>query len=190
MSDRRSRSKRVKIFPTDPLRITNSNTTSALDKPPTVTQISRLLLWKQIIMAETTPTPSRSTTPPSEPPNPTSASTAVNPLLRPSHPFVSDLEQEVLDEYARLLGNVNKLSTKLADLAESPSSMTLDGLRQLERKTATVCTLLKASVYSIVLQQQMINEGEEAAQQQQQEETRTVPAGEEGYDVGDVSYQY
>ncbi|KAL3451975.1 DASH complex subunit Dad3-domain-containing protein [Aspergillus insuetus] len=142
-------------------------------------------------MADTTPTPSRSTTPPSEPLNP-SASTAENPLLRPSHPFISDLEQEVLDEYARLLGNVNKLSTKVADLAESPSSMTLDGLRQLERKTATVCTLLKASVYSIVLQQQMINEGEEAAQQQhqQQEETGTVPVGEEGYDVGDVSYQY
>ncbi|KAL2853236.1 DASH complex subunit Dad3-domain-containing protein [Aspergillus pseudoustus] len=141
-------------------------------------------------MADSTPTPSRSTTPPSDPPA-ASASTTENPLLRPSHPFVSDLEQEVLDEYARLLGNVNKLSTKLADLAESPSSMTLDGLRQLERKTATVCTLLKASVYSIVLQQQMINEGEEAAQQQQQhEETGTVPVGEEGYEAGDVSYQY
>jgi DASH complex subunit Dad3 len=34
-------------------------------------------------------------------------------------------------------------------------------LRLLERKTATVCTLLKASVYSIVLQQQIINEGED-----------------------------
>lgn len=38
--------------------------------------------------------------------------------------------------------------------------MTLDGLRLLERKTATVCTLLKASVYSIVLQQQIYNDGE------------------------------
>ncbi|KAL3464255.1 DASH complex subunit Dad3-domain-containing protein [Aspergillus heterothallicus] len=143
-------------------------------------------------MSDTTPTPSRSTTPPSDPPNPAPASTAENPLLRPAHPFVSDLEQEVLDEYARLLGNVNKLSTKFADLAESPSSMTLDGLRQLERKTATVCTLLKASVYSIVLQQQMINEGEEAAQQQEhhQEETGTIRMGDEEYNVGDVSYQY
>ncbi|OJI96114.1 hypothetical protein ASPVEDRAFT_100018, partial [Aspergillus versicolor CBS 583.65] len=78
-----------------------------------------------------------------------------NAFLRPSHPLVTDLEQEVLDEYARLLGNVNKLSTKLSDLADSPTSVTLDGLRQLERKTATVCTLLKASVYSIVLQQQI-----------------------------------
>lgn len=45
--------------------------------------------------------------------------------------------------------------------------MTLDGLRLLERKTATVCTLLKASVYSIVLQQQIWNENEEQQQQQQ-----------------------
>ncbi|PYI14365.1 hypothetical protein BO99DRAFT_313175, partial [Aspergillus violaceofuscus CBS 115571] len=92
---------------------------------------------------------------------------STNPLLNPTNPLVSDLEQEVLDEYARLLGNVNALSTKLADLAGSPASMTLDGLRHLERKTATVCTLLKASVYSIVLQQQMINESEGQHQQQQ-----------------------
>ncbi len=47
--------------------------------------------------------------------------------------------------------------------------MTLDGLRLLERKTATVCTLLKASVYSIVLQQQIWNESEEQQQQQQRQ---------------------
>jgi DASH complex subunit DAD3 len=55
-------------------------------------------------------------------------------------------------------------------LAGDPTSLTLDGLRLLERKTATVCTLLKASVYSIVLQQQMINESEEQQQQQQQQQ--------------------
>jgi DASH complex subunit DAD3 len=48
--------------------------------------------------------------------------------------------------------------------------MTLDGLRLLERKTATVCTLLKASVYSIVLQQQIWNESEEQEKQQQQQQ--------------------
>lgn len=32
-----------------------------------------------------------------------------NPLLRSANPLVSDLEQEVLDEYARLLDNVNKV---------------------------------------------------------------------------------
>ncbi|OJJ50900.1 hypothetical protein ASPZODRAFT_11739 [Penicilliopsis zonata CBS 506.65] len=83
-----------------------------------------------------------------------------NPLLL-SNPLVSPLEQEVLDEYTRLLSNVNKLSDKLSSLAGSPSTLTLDGLRLLERKTATVCTLLKASVYSIVLQQQIWNESEQ-----------------------------
>ncbi|KAE8149144.1 DASH complex subunit Dad3-domain-containing protein [Aspergillus avenaceus] len=111
-----------------------------------------------------------------------------NPLLRASNPLVSDLEQEVLDEYARLLGNVNKLSDKLADLSGDPASLTLDGLRLLERKTATVCTLLKASVYSIVLQQQIFNESEEQQQQQQMEQD---PMGyQDGYEYqeGDVSF--
>ncbi|KAL2864654.1 DASH complex subunit DAD3 family protein [Aspergillus lucknowensis] len=147
-------------------------------------------------MTDTPPTPSASTTPPTNPaPHHATVSGNENPLLRPSNPLVTDLEQEVLDEYARLLGNVNKLSTRLADLADSPSSMTLDGLRQLERKTATVCTLLKASVYSIVLQQQIFNEGEEAQQHvggggDDGLETGTVNVGEQGgYTEGDVSYQ-
>ncbi|RAK79899.1 uncharacterized protein BO72DRAFT_23747 [Aspergillus fijiensis CBS 313.89] len=37
----------------------------------------------------------------------TTTSSSSNPLLNPSNPLVTDLEQEVLDEYARLLGNVN-----------------------------------------------------------------------------------
>ncbi|PGH01770.1 hypothetical protein AJ79_07818 [Helicocarpus griseus UAMH5409] len=84
------------------------------------------------------------------------ASSTTNPLLR-SNPLLSPLEQEVLDEYTRLLGNMNKLSDSLAHLSTRPAAETLDALRVLERKTATVCTLLKASVYSIVLQQQIYN---------------------------------
>lgn len=38
------------------------------------------------------------------------AETEPNPLLRPTNPLVSNTEQEVLDEYARLLENVNKVS--------------------------------------------------------------------------------
>lgn len=45
-------------------------------------------------------------------------------------------------------------------MAERPTAEILDGLRMLERKTSLVCTLLKASVYSIVLQQQIYG-GEE-----------------------------
>lgn len=108
-------------------------------------------------------------------------------------PSCSPLEQEVLDEYAHLLDNLNKvpypfhsplsncalrtfskifetreadhcpnlqLSSQLNSLADRPTAEVLDGLRMLERKTSLVCTLLKASVYSIVLQQQIYG-GEE-----------------------------
>ncbi|THX47644.1 hypothetical protein D6D06_09516 [Aureobasidium pullulans] len=68
---------------------------------------------------------------------------------------LSPLEQEVLDEYVRLAGNLGDLSALLNDLASRPSTEILDALRGLERKTSTVFTLLKASVYSIVLQQEI-----------------------------------
>ena len=53
------------------------------------------------------------------------------------------------------------MSTILAELSANPSPEILDALRGLERKTSLVFTLLKASVYSIVLQQQIF--GEEGA---------------------------
>ncbi|GAM88556.1 hypothetical protein ANO11243_065890 [Dothideomycetidae sp. 11243] len=71
---------------------------------------------------------------------------------------LSPLEQQVLDEYAQLSSNLGRLSTILAELASRPSADVLDALRGLERKTATVFTLLKASVYSIVLQQEIFSE--------------------------------
>ncbi|MCJ1266126.1 hypothetical protein MMC22_006008 [Lobaria immixta] len=125
-----------------------------------------------------------------------SPSTATPPPCTP-------LEQEVLDEYALLLNNLNKvhpplqvfslrlslyiptlslppaphlsllktlvtntgcvsrkekedlLSAQLNALADRPTGEVLDGLRMLERKMSLVLTLLKASVYSIVLQQQV-----------------------------------
>lgn len=43
----------------------------------------------------------------------------------------------------------------MSELAANPSAEILDSLRGLERKTSLVFTLLKASVYSIVLQQQI-----------------------------------
>ncbi|KAJ5098375.1 hypothetical protein N7532_005376 [Penicillium argentinense] len=136
------------------------------------------------------------TTPPIPPEQSTSSdaeashghSRSNNPLLSNDNGLVSDLEQEVLDEYSRLLRNVNQLSEKVADLAGSPSSMTLDGLGLLERKTATVCTLLKASVYSIVLQQQIWNENEEQQLQEGQDEQFQDQYG--GYEGdGDVTFQ-
>ncbi|KAK3069035.1 hypothetical protein LTR53_012949 [Teratosphaeriaceae sp. CCFEE 6253] len=75
---------------------------------------------------------------------------------------LSPLEQEVLDEYAKLAGNLDNLSNILAELAVNPSVEILEALRGLERKTTTVFTLLKASVYSIVLQQEIFGDDEGA----------------------------
>ncbi|KAJ8105993.1 hypothetical protein ONZ43_g7212 [Nemania bipapillata] len=76
-----------------------------------------------------------------------------NPLLSP--PELSPLEQEVLEEYERLAENMKKLASILDTMASRPTTEILDGLRELERKTSLVFTLLKASVYSIVLQQEI-----------------------------------
>ncbi|KAL8807661.1 MAG: hypothetical protein Q9200_004585 [Gallowayella weberi] len=78
------------------------------------------------------------------------------PSTKQPPPTCTPLEQEILDEYTRLLSNLQKLSTSISTLADRPAAEILDGLRMLERKTSLVCTLLKASVYSIVLQQQVI----------------------------------
>ena len=47
------------------------------------------------------------------------------------------------------------MAVLLDELASAPATEILDGLRELERKTSLVFTLLKASVYSIVLQQEI-----------------------------------
>ncbi|KAK4180334.1 putative dash complex subunit dad3 [Triangularia setosa] len=87
-----------------------------------------------------------------------------------SPPELTPTEQEVLEEYERLAGNMKKLASLLDSLASNPTVEILDGLRELERKTSLVFTLLKASVYSIVLQQEMGWGGGDHNQQQQCEE--------------------
>lgn len=53
------------------------------------------------------------------------------------------------------------MSSLLLTLSNNPSAAILDGLRGLERKTSLVFTLLKASVYSIVLNQQIDTDNDE-----------------------------
>ena len=57
------------------------------------------------------------------------------------------------------------MSSLLLSLSTTPSAAILDGLRGLERKTSLVFTLLKASVYSIVLNQQITDENDEGGGQ-------------------------
>ncbi|KAL7951022.1 DASH complex subunit Dad3 domain-containing protein [Trichoderma barbatum] len=89
-------------------------------------------------------------------------------LLSP--PELSPLEQEVLEEYERLATNMKTLATLLDTLASNPTVGILDGLRELERKTSLAFTLLKASVYSIVLQQEIDWGGGEEQKQEEVEQ--------------------
>ncbi|KAL6691051.1 DASH complex subunit Dad3 domain-containing protein [Trichoderma pleuroticola] len=99
-------------------------------------------------------------------------------LLAP--PELSPLEQEVLEEYERLSTNMKTLATLLDTLASNPTVGILDGLRELERKTSLAFTLLKASVYSIVLQQEIDwGAGEEQGGEEAKEETKVEEDEEE-----------
>ncbi|MCJ1363689.1 hypothetical protein MMC16_002798 [Acarospora aff. strigata] len=92
----------------------------------------------------------------------TSTSASAPPTSTSNPDSLSPLEQDILDEYTHLLSNMNKrqqLSNSLSSLANTPTAEILDGLRMLERKTSLVFTLLKASVYSIVLQQEVYGGG-------------------------------
>jgi DASH complex subunit DAD3 len=54
-----------------------------------------------------------------------------------------------------------QLNTTLQTLASGPITLEMaDGLRLLEQKVASVYTLMKASVYSIVLQQGQMDESD------------------------------
>ncbi|RAL67334.1 hypothetical protein DID88_008094 [Monilinia fructigena] len=86
---------------------------------------------------------------------------------------LSPTEQDLLDEYERLAENMKTLAHTLETMSNNPTAFILDNLRQLERKTSLVFTLLKASVYSIVLQQQISEEprggGEEGSEEGEEE---------------------
>ena len=64
--------------------------------------------------------------------------------------------------HTRAKNGKQQLAPVLDAMADRPTTEILDGLRELERKTSLVFTLLKASVYSIVLQQE-INWGDPQA---------------------------
>ncbi|KAH4016293.1 hypothetical protein HBI25_222750 [Parastagonospora nodorum] len=66
------------------------------------------------------------------------------------------------------------MSTLLLDLSNKPSAAILDGLRGLERKTSLVFTLLKASVYSIVLNQQMDDQDDRGGEDSEGEGGRSA----------------
>lgn len=61
-----------------------------------------------------------------------------------------ELELQVLSEYAKLANNMQTVSAKVLELAQSPASDVMDDLRSVERKTNLVFTLFKSAVWAIL----------------------------------------
>ncbi|KAH7107657.1 DASH complex subunit Dad3-domain-containing protein [Auriculariales sp. MPI-PUGE-AT-0066] len=61
------------------------------------------------------------------------------------HPQLSQLEQEVLWEYAKMHVIAKSISAELRNLSEEADTVTLASLRGMERKMGLVMTLYKAS---------------------------------------------
>ncbi|KAI0094070.1 DASH complex subunit Dad3-domain-containing protein [Irpex rosettiformis] len=69
------------------------------------------------------------------------------------HPSLSELEAEVLWEYARLAQNMRELIAETRRLGEAPDATLLNRLRALEMKMGLVLTLFKASVWAVINEQ-------------------------------------
>ncbi|KAI5120485.1 hypothetical protein M0805_006505 [Coniferiporia weirii] len=69
------------------------------------------------------------------------------------HPALSQLEADVLWEYAKLAQHVKILVTKTRQLSEEPDQHLLSRLRVLETKMGLVLTLFKASVWGVINEQ-------------------------------------
>ncbi|KAH9857230.1 DASH complex subunit Dad3-domain-containing protein [Lenzites betulinus] len=69
------------------------------------------------------------------------------------HPNLSELEAEVLWQYAKLSQNVKELIAETRRVSEAPDEKLLQQLRALEVKMGLVLTLFKASVWAVINEQ-------------------------------------
>ncbi|KAI0006148.1 DASH complex subunit Dad3-domain-containing protein [Russula compacta] len=76
---------------------------------------------------------------------------SVNPYE--NHPSLTQVEADVLWEYAKLNQHIKDLITQTRSLSEIPDETMLKRLRILERKMGLVLTLFKASVWGVVNEQ-------------------------------------
>ncbi|KAI0822727.1 DASH complex subunit Dad3-domain-containing protein [Trametes gibbosa] len=74
-----------------------------------------------------------------------------NPYV--GHPNLSELEAEVLWQYAKLSQNVKELIAETRRVSEAPDEKLLKQLRALEVKMGLVLTLFKASVWAVINEQ-------------------------------------
>ncbi|KDQ61135.1 hypothetical protein JAAARDRAFT_191245 [Jaapia argillacea MUCL 33604] len=66
------------------------------------------------------------------------------------HPNLSQLEADVLWEYAKLNQQIKDLVIRTRQLSDAPDKDLLDTLRSLERKMGLVMTLFKVSAWGVI----------------------------------------
>ncbi|KAI0302184.1 DASH complex subunit Dad3-domain-containing protein [Russula brevipes] len=76
---------------------------------------------------------------------------SVNPYE--DHPSLTQIEADVLWEYAKLNQHIKDLVVQTRSLSETPDETMLQRLRILERKMGLVLTLFKASVWGVMNEQ-------------------------------------
>ncbi|EIM23649.1 hypothetical protein E3Q22_01939 [Wallemia mellicola] len=74
---------------------------------------------------------------------------------------VNELETQVLQEYSSIAQTMKRFNQVCKELSHNPNEQLLQQLRQLEQKMGLVLTLYKASVWSVIMDEQ---------QQQQQQQ--------------------
>ncbi|PCH37733.1 hypothetical protein WOLCODRAFT_65707 [Wolfiporia cocos MD-104 SS10] len=70
-----------------------------------------------------------------------------------NHPDLSELEAEVLWQYAKLSQNIKELIAETRLLSEAPDETLLKRLRVLEVRMGLMLTLFKASVWAVINEQ-------------------------------------
>ncbi|KAI0345264.1 hypothetical protein BDW22DRAFT_1325752 [Trametopsis cervina] len=69
------------------------------------------------------------------------------------HPSLTELEAEVLWQYARLAQNVKEIAAETRRLSKASDETLLERLRSLQGKMDLVMTFYKASVFSMIMEQ-------------------------------------
>ncbi|TIA89671.1 hypothetical protein E3P99_01953 [Wallemia hederae] len=75
---------------------------------------------------------------------------------------INELENAVLGEYTQIAQTMRRFNQVCKELSQNPNEQLLVQLRQLEQKMGLVLTLYKASVWSVIMDEQQ--------QQQQQQQ--------------------
>ncbi|EPQ57942.1 hypothetical protein GLOTRDRAFT_136763 [Gloeophyllum trabeum ATCC 11539] len=79
-----------------------------------------------------------------------------------NHPNLTQLEADVLWEYAKLNQNIKDLVIRTRQLSEGPDQDVLERLRVLERKMGLVMTLFKVSAWGVINEMTTAEEASES----------------------------